>query len=447
MIPKRLRPDADRFIPSICTDELGNNVGIEPHSADLVEASNTPYGQLLREAFPSVWGPRFYYGYAPQRAPVSDIFDRDSSALLEPLRRTKPRSKGVNIVNTRILDAGGLRDDFYSQPLAMSGANAVHTALNFEENDHRIHTAVFAPNRETTYLETQPYPAARAQSVLALSDDKTVVSGWMDGSLQTHDISTGAAELAFTSTRSVSSKRISALVATGAFHVFCGDGTGRIFSIDLRIPPGSTAATIFYSNEQNTQEITGLAYDGRYNIAAGSNDNIVRVWDKRYAGRKSVYEDRSHSAAIKGLAFHPDKLRYFITGGGTACHKLCLHDLFDPEALKIFEAGSQVTGMFWPKNDPSCLITSHGYSECVVKLWDVSKNTLSVNRTHILPGIAAGSDRIIGLAASPTTNDFAIALPRSEQLRLLKLEGLEQPKPKQDPHKLPYQLSCAPQIR
>jgi WD40 repeat protein len=50
------------------------------------------------------------------------------------------------------------------------------------------------------------------------------------------------------------------------------------------------------------------------NFASGSNDKNLIIWNTRMKKPQQIYK---HTAAVKGIAWHPTKIGFLASGGGT----------------------------------------------------------------------------------------------------------------------------------
>ena len=75
----------------------------------------------------------------------------------------------------------------------------------------------------------------------------------------------------------------------------------------------------------HAQEVCGLKWSPwGTQLASGGNDNLLHIWDDRYASTNTHTTDQSlfrldaHQAAVKALAWCPWQRNLLASGGGTA---------------------------------------------------------------------------------------------------------------------------------
>ena len=75
----------------------------------------------------------------------------------------------------------------------------------------------------------------------------------------------------------------------------------------------------------HAQEVCGLRWSPwGTQLASGGNDNLLNVWDDRYASSathatdQALYRLDAHQAAVKALAWCPWQRNLLASGGGTA---------------------------------------------------------------------------------------------------------------------------------
>jgi len=331
----------------------------------------------------------------------------------QPNTRISPKKFSIDMF--RVLDAPSVLPDFYSHIFTWADTDLISIALNTTGQNGQIYSMNL---KDGSIGSTAVVPQKQAYSTAALGPSE-IISGWSDGRVRTNALDSHALEAPYSRSIHISAYKVNALVTTNATTVFCGTEHGELSCLDLRTP--NTTTTTIQVNETVPDRIAGLAYNSHYYVASGTNNNVVKLWDirKLTTGAVSTYTD--HTAAIKGLAFHPDSGDYLVTGGGTACHKIYLWHVPSGRKIYMVDALTQVTGVHWFKHDPKYLLTSHGFGDCSVKLWRVTNEKLILQYQQQVS--EKQGDRTLCLAGSPTTNEFAV-VTESETLRFFKPYGI-----------------------
>ena len=104
-------------------------------------------------------------------------------------------------------------------------------------------------------------------------------------------------------------------------------------------------------------------------LATGSEDKLVKIWDARSFSKPLVRID-DHTAATKALCWSPWKVDELISGGGTNCAKLYIHDVSGtPKITSGVATPAQVTNIFCLKESDEIVLTQ-GYSTNAISIID-----------------------------------------------------------------------------
>jgi cell division cycle protein 20 (cofactor of APC complex) len=172
--------------------------------------------------------------------------------------------------------------------------------------------------------------------------------------------------------------------------------------------------------EGHLQEVCGLSWspDGQ-TLASGGNDNLLCLWDARFASGSSNRATQAprlkiaeHLAAVKALAWCPHQRNVLASGGGTADRTIKIWNAANGACLNSVDTGSQVCSLLWNPHEKE-LLSSHGFSENQLCLWKYP----SMVKTKELTGHTA---RVLHLAASPD-GTMVCSAAADETLRLWKV--------------------------
>ncbi|KAG0638730.1 WD40-repeat-containing domain protein [Tuber brumale] len=315
----------------------------------------------------------------------------DSTPQISPSRRCPRRA--VPTTPFRVLDAPGLRDDYYCSliaysPITHSLVVGLHTDVySWTETSGARPFEVWS-NSHVTALGFSCYQGKR--NILAI--------GRIDGSLslwnpaeptprleRTHD--TGMACLAWkpivsygpdlglqpSSGFSFSDGRsqLSSTVAETE-ELLVGDESGNVYyySIEwgkfregLPAPASHASIVLLQRIVVHSQQICGLAWSGDgEQFATGGNDNLACLFSTADVTRNRSGGVRSHEAtpleggekhrwahgaAVKAIAFCPWQRSLLATGGGS--NDRCIHffHTFSGATLATINVSAQVTSLLW----------------------------------------------------------------------------------------------------
>ncbi|KAK9449169.1 ubiquitin-protein transferase [Limtongia smithiae] len=304
------------------------------------------------------------------------------------LRRRLPTSA------ERILDAPGIRDDYYLNLLDWSCSNQVAIALDRD---------LYVWNAETGTVNSllRTSPDTYIAGIKWSGDGAYVAVGLSDGDVQIWDIEDQA------KVRSMTGHAARVGVLSWDRHILssgCRDGS--IWNHDVRIAEHKVSS---YLNHE--AEVCGLEWrsDGTQ-LASGGNDNLVNIWDARASVPK--FTKTNHKAAVKALAWCPWQMNLLATGGGTYDKQIHFWNGTTGARVNTIDAGAQVTSLQWSTTYKE-IVSSHGFPDNNLAVW--SYPTLVKN------GEIQGHDtRILGSALSPDGSTLA-TVASDENLKFWKV--------------------------
>ena len=433
----------DRFIPTRKAPSDTPEHPFEDKTAESIEFEKRLYNYTSKLTPESIINPEskrlLFFG-----SPQSKFIHNQVEPSLLVKKPTKPLPK-VSIETMRVLDAPNVNPNFYTNVLAWSRSERVSIALNYPEGGKIFSVSPNHPQFSQTVTSSHPVRHQQAYVIAAL-DEENIVSGWNDGFIRLHR---SGEDCGYHYANRSNSKPIHSIAVINPKTIIYGDAYNSLKQVDFRIATAARNQTNSsrLSSEQN--QIPGLAYDGHFHLASGSNNNTVNLWDIRNLSRGEIQTNTVHKAGIKALAFWPQSKQYLISGGGAACRSLSLWNTKTDEIKHTLDTGSQITGIHCFKNDPRYFTTSHGYSDFSIKLWRISNHTFSLQSSHNL-GSKNQNNRTLCLTGSPNTNDFA-TVTDSETLQFFKPHGLNDSCPLKktllQPPGLPPELTSGPVMR
>ena len=456
----------DRFIPAAAdTSHFEVTNGAE----NAVDANASPAGQYVKElayrkelASTLLGGqpPGKVLSFSPQAPPPPDrkmdelcaMYRHNCSAGLAPKRYRRHIATEAE----RILDAPKLLDDFYLNLLDWSEGNVLGVALA-DEVPPALHTTTHPPTHQpttthppihppaTTHLPIHPPVCAIRQIYLWNAADASVHK-LCETPPDTHVTSLAWAQQAGPSSsllavgtsdhkvqlwdvekqrqvRSMDghSARVSSL-AWNRNLLSSGGRDSLIVHHDVRV-----AAHRCGTLKGHAQEVCGLRWSPwGTQLASGGNDNLLNIWDDRYASTNTHTTDQSlfrldaHQAAVKALAWCPWQRNLLASGGGTADRTIKFWNSTSGAMINSVDTKSQVCALQWSAHDKE-LVSSHGYSHNQLILWKYP----SMVRVAELTG---HTSRVLHMAQSPDGTTICSAAA-DETLRFWKvLSGGDQNK-------------------
>eukprot|EP00490_Sorites_sp_Unknown_P012335 CAMPEP_0114641488 /NCGR_PEP_ID=MMETSP0191-20121206/2285_1 /TAXON_ID=126664 /ORGANISM="Sorites sp." /LENGTH=429 /DNA_ID=CAMNT_0001853535 /DNA_START=30 /DNA_END=1319 /DNA_ORIENTATION=- len=293
--------------------------------------------------------------------------NREGKAAARPCRHL-PQSA------TKVLDAPGILDDFYSHPVDWSSQNVVAVALS---------DMVFLFDATSGSTKKLLQVSRGSVTTLRWTESGGHLSiGSSCGEVQIWD---AASQRQLRNLRGHSG-RIGAL----AWHkhiLSSGCADAEVHQHDVRVREHLVGRMTAHSDL-----VCGLDYNSEGMLASGGNDNMVCIWETPTA-ESPVHTFTEHQAAVKALKWCPWQRHVLATGGGSADRQICLWNVSSGRLLMSTNAESQVTGILWGEQERE-LLTAHGYSRNQLSLWKYP----SLVKVGDLEG---HEGRLLGLAQSP----------------------------------------------
>jgi len=334
----------DRFIPNRTESSVESAIYKPTPSKNTVEYlddSQIAYQSELAKACCLDLSKRILSFNVPAPTPSASTLI-NSQNWNRPLRPTK---RNIPTAPSRILDAPGLRDDYYLNLLDWSSTNVVAIALD---------KSVYLWNASTGNVEElcTSHESDYIASVKWTKDGSYLAVGTGGGDTQIWDAETSA------KVRSMSGHIARVGVVAWDRHILStGSRDGSIHTHDVRI-----AAHKIASLASHTHEVCGLAYreDGGM-LASGGNDNLLNIWDARNT-LTPKFSKTAHSAAVKALAWCPWQMGLLASGGGSRDGNIHFWNTSTGSKLSSISTSSQVSSLIWSREYREILSTHGGTS-------------------------------------------------------------------------------------
>jgi WD40 repeat protein len=331
----------------------------EKNISTLNESNNYKITNISKEADEENIKPSF------KRLINFDI-DDDTYPLFENKISTSPY---------KVLDSPNLKDDFYLHLIDWSKSNQLAVGL-----DRSLY--LWNGNNSTVNL-LHTYCDEHITSVCWLDVNKLLI-GTNTGKIHAWDMEKDK-------TISTYSNHIERIGIISKWHnddnIFTsGSQDKNILSYDFRQTDN------IFKYTKHTQEVCGLkwSYDNKL-LASGGNDNKLFIWNVNKTTPEGKFT--SHKSAVKAIDWSPYKYGYLVSGGGTQDRTIKIWNSNTMSLVDSIDTGSQVCNIAF-SNISKEMVTTHGYSDNLVLLWDCEK--MDVKAT-----LKGHKDRVIYLSVGP----------------------------------------------
>jgi len=309
------------------------------------------------------------------RSPVPLRITENSSHLRMPFRK-------IQRAPARIMDAPDMADDFYFNLLDWSVGDDLAVGLG-----SCVHSWNNGNNRVTKVCALD---CASVTSVSWAQSWQHLAVGTSSGDVQIWD----KAKCRKLRTMTGHQGNVCSIAWSGSV-LSTGGQDGCIIHRDVRESPH-----FFARVRAHRQQVCGLKWSpDDQQLASGSDDCKVRIWNLQSHSNTPVLESENHKAAVKALAWSPHQAGMLATGGGVADKCIHMWNTVNDVTVKSVDTGSQVCNLMWSKNVNE-IVSTHGYSQFEVAIWKCS----SLTRMATLTG---HSRRVLYLAMSPDGRKIA----------------------------------------
>ncbi|KAJ3274090.1 ubiquitin-protein transferase activating protein [Terramyces sp. JEL0728] len=179
---------------------------------------------------------------------------------------------------------------------------------------------------------------------------------------------------------------VSALIWKSSTEIVTGDPDGNIVHWDIRTSKNRVI------EGHHLDRVVGIAKSVDNVIATGGNGNIVNIWDDRRLDKPRLVI-KSHTSAVRALAWCPWSPHILATGGGLDDGTIQIHNTVSGKLYQKFESGSQICQMLWSQHYKEILSANN----CAEKQLCIYKFP-EMKAIHTLPG---HNVRPMHLALSP----------------------------------------------
>ncbi|XP_027875201.1 cell division cycle protein 20 homolog [Xiphophorus couchianus] len=311
------------------------------------------------------------------------------------------KTRYISSTPDKILDAPGLRNDFYLNLLDWSSRNVLAVALDnsvylWDASQGDI-TLLVKMEREEDYICSLSWTKEGSYLAVGTSDCK----------VQLWDVENQKRLRSMTS----HTARVSSL-SWNDYILSSGSRSGHIHHHDVRV-----ADHLISTLAGHSQEVCGLKWspDGRY-LASGGNDNLVCLWPRVQEGSSNsegqlIRRLSEHQGAVKALAWCPWQSNILASGGGTSDRHIRIWNVNSGSCVSSLDTQSQVSSLVFAPNYKE-LVSAHGFAHHNVVIWKYP----SLSKVSELNG---HDGRVLSLVLSPDNTTVA-TVAGDETIRLWK---------------------------
>ncbi|XP_042187769.1 cell division cycle protein 20 homolog, partial [Callorhinchus milii] len=290
----------------------------------------------------------------------------------------KADKRHVPSVPMKILDAPGLKDDYYLNLIDWNTTNLIAIALS---------NVVYVWLPESEAFEAIKVESDYVSSVAWIKDRNNLALGTSAGDVQLWDVET--------------KKRIrnmqghSSMVGSLSWNDYIlssGSKFGSIHHHDVRIAQHHVGTLCGH-----TSQVCSLKWspNGRF-LASGGNDGLLNIWPNAPGAGVRTVPHRTidnRQSAVKAINWCPWQPGILAVGGGMKDGHLRIWDTKTGSCVNDVDTKSQICSLIWlPKYKE--LVTGHGFPSNQVSVWTYP----SLSKSTELKG---HTGRVLHLAHSP----------------------------------------------
>ena len=317
---------------------------------------------------------------------------RENGSKRKLLRKLCERSNQIQYNPIKILEAKGLKNDYYLNILDWAPNGLISIALGdkiITWNSETLLTNSYDLNQFFPFNEIDEY----FSSLRFISHGKKLIAGSPSGRISLFDLTTQKSNSFF----SVLGGRVSTLEPVGDL-LATGTRTGTITLYDFR-----TRKSVETLGNVHQLEVCGLKvdYEEKY-LASGGNENFACIWDLRMT-EKPLLRVTDNNSAIKAIAWSPWARGLVAFGAGSMDRRIRLWSTSSTNCISSTMTPSQVCSIHWISHRNE-MVSCHGYLENDIRFWDYPSmtciTTIPAHQSRILQSCLSPDGSIIATAAA-----------------------------------------------
>lgn len=332
--------------------------------------------------------------------------------------RSKSKKSMVSVPNYipyRVLDAPGLRNDFYSNLISWSSkTNCIAVGLDRQVylwNNNDGVSLVKMDNRGTI-------------TTISFSKGDFFLVGTLTGNLclmsQAQNKVIGRIRIEGAGICCIQWSKCDSFF-------FVGDSKGIVTCYEVLIIPRNemTCDTVYSATFIkrscfifHKQQICGITLNIEENeIAIGGNDNYCTIWDISEIGSPILKHLLPHNAAVKAIAYCPWSKSLLATGGGTRDRNLRFWHTTTGTLLHILDTTCQITSLIW-SNFSKEIVVTFGFGDDNNRL--IVAGYTFPNLSQVFKVNAGTNLRILSAVLSPDNESICVTT-NDETIRFYKI--------------------------
>ncbi len=285
--------------------------------------------------------------------------------------------KNISTNAYKVLDAPGLKNDFYLHLIDWSSTNLL--AVGLDDNLYIWEGSTGKVVCMSRYDENESIT-----SVSWMPDGDKLIVGLESGEINVFDSET----CKMINSYNCSDRRIGVLspIPTEKNIFSSGSLDSQIITYDIR------EWNPVKRMDAHTQEVCGLKWsnDGKY-LASGGNDNKLMLWSLKKELPESKFQ--AHNSAVRAIGWSHHKKNLLASGGGSHDRTIKFWNTNQMKLVDSIDTTSQVCDLTFSKISNE-FVSTHGYSDNLIHLWDL--NSLEVTCT-----LKGHKERVIYLSTGP----------------------------------------------
>ncbi|ODV86439.1 hypothetical protein CANARDRAFT_197082 [[Candida] arabinofermentans NRRL YB-2248] len=271
---------------------------------------------------------------------------------------TSTKRKIKTEVSFKVLDAPGLRNDFYANVVSYGKKHSIIAV--------GLGGIVYTWSNSTGTVPLQPVDN-EIISCVSYSHDDILAVGTKRGRIIIYEY-----DSRFINTTAImkSNTGVCCIVwIKGTNCFFAGDDFGDVTVYELVKDSNSdsfnlTIRCIFKCNEQ---QVCGIDISSDLKqITVGGNDNCCTIWDIADLDHPRLKFILPHQAAVKAIAYCPWMPNLLATGGGSKDRTIRFWHANSGTMINSIPTRAQITSLIWSKSSKEILVT-FGFGEAVDK--------------------------------------------------------------------------------
>lgn len=333
------------------------------------DAQENTYNDLLCRA---LWGVSYQQIH---RSPILGF----SLPTPEPVKYVIPRTSYA-LNSERCLDAPGLSNNYYSQPIGWATATQIYIGLESKLYSYDV------IKHKAQQIEVGSIEDSTITSLAYNSSLSVLARSGSDRSVQFIDTLRNT-QISLNQGPSTETTIVSDM--NNGFYMI-GQTSGVLVHYDLRAH--KTAPLVNFPNAM----LIGLAFN--HHTLAISTNSCIQLYDSRHMKTPRL-KFEGHNPPSKALAFSPTQR--IVTGGGAKDKTLIVWNTDTGKIIAQKMIGNQICGVHWL--DHQGIFVAEGYSGNRVSCWSIQGTTLSMDDSSTLH-----TDKVLFSAQHPVQKDQLI---------------------------------------